>query len=498
MSGLVHDLVEAFVRLGRRPIQSLGLGLVLVIGLSAATSAFGYIHAFSQPFPGVDSKRLVRIFEMDGQDGYLDPSFLDYLDYGNAKAIDRLAVAQPYYAASVRLETTTEVAFIEAVTGNLFSMLGVEVVHGRGFRVEDDQLRAQPVAVISHDWWQTLFGADPGAVGATIYLNYRPFTVVGVVSPAFRGTAADARPDVWIPIAHFRDRYVSWDQAANDRNAPLARAFGRLSTGVSWDQAEAELVGIAAGLDENYRREDATRVVRLEQATWIDPRTRQSESGTLHMMVIAAGGLLLLVCANVANLLIAASVRRRKEAAVRAAIGASPMRLVRQDLMENVVLALGAGLVSFTLAVPITSRLGSYFSRPSVWAETVARESPSDLTVFGFAVLAAVLTGIGAGLVPALRSHRADLAGSLKAGSGDSIRPPHRLGTLKLPDVQDLLITTQVALSLVLLVVAGLVLRTFGAASDVHPGFAYEQVISSHISTSSTDLEPGERGELFE
>ena len=495
MTAFLQDLSEAFRRVRRNATSSSVTVVILFIGLSAASAAFGYVRAFARPFPGVDPEGLVRLFEFDDEEPWQELPFLDYLDYQEAGPLPDLAVAQPYYAASVRLEAMTEVAFIEAVTGNLFPLLSVEMAEGRRLEEADDVLSAEPAAVISNEWWQTLFGGDPEVLGTTIFLNYRPFTVVGVAAASFRGTAADVRPDVWIPIAHFRDRYTGWDQSALNRDVPLARVYGRLPSGMDRERAASELAVIAGRLDEAYPRERGRRQLRVEEATWIEPRAREAEASTLRALMIAAGGLLALVCANVANLLLAVSAGRRRETATRAALGASPTRLMRHGVMESLILSLTAGVASCFVARPLIGRLGGYFERPSVWGESVSREAVVDGGVLLFTLAAAVVAALVAGLAPAVRGSRIDLAGVMRAGDGSR---PGGEGWLRGLGVRDLLVTTQVGLAVVLLVLAGVVVRTFGAVGDIDPGFAYEEMISSHISTSSTDIDPMDRGRFFD
>jgi ABC-type antimicrobial peptide transport system permease subunit len=265
----------------------------------------------------------------------------------------------------------TEVAFLEAVSGSYFSVLGVETILGRSLTVDDDRPGADPVAVLSHRWWQRSFGGEPSVLGRTIYLNFRPFTVVGVASPQFLGTAASFRPDVWIPFAPFRDRYTGWAAMAEDRDTPLVRVYGRLRTGVGEARARAGLASVAGGLDEAYPRKTRPRRIHLGRATWIDPSARLSETPTVRLMMVAAAVFLLLACANVANLLLSLSAGRQREISVRAALGASPGRLFRQVLTENVLLSGVAGGVALLLAGPASARLGSYFARPSVWGANV-------------------------------------------------------------------------------------------------------------------------------
>jgi predicted permease len=495
----MHDLRTALRSLLRRPVYSVVVVVTLALGLSAAMAVFTYANGFYQPFPGVDADRLVRIFGVVDEDQFGNISFLDYLDYaaGVDETFQGLAAAQAYYAASVRHETMTEVAFLEAVTGEYFPLLDVEMAIGRGLSAQDDRADADPAAVLSYSWWQRSFGGERSVLGSTLYLNYRPFTIVGVAAPSFLGSTGDNRPDVWIPIPPFRDRYVSWAAMAENRDIPLVRVFGRLRDGVRNDQAQSELMAVATGLDEVYPGRDQARQVHFEGATWIDPRARIAEAETVRLMLIAAGGLLLLVCANVANLLLTIAIGRRQEMAMRAALGASPGRLLRQLLVENVLLSGLAGLIALLLANPLSARLGSYFARPSVWGANVAREVSVDLRVVLVAVVASVLIGVLAGALPALRAARPNLLGTLKTDDDLSAGGPRRIASWRLPGARDLLVSTQVALSVVLLVLAGLVLRTLNSAQQVDPGFSYDRLMASYISTSSTSVEPEERDLYF-
>jgi putative ABC transport system permease protein len=214
-------------------------------------------------------------------------------------------------------------------------------------------------------------------------------------------------------------------------------------------------------------------------------------------MMVAAGVLLLLVCANVANLLLSVAIGRQHETSIRSALGASPRRLVRQVVIENVLLSAVAGSIALVLAGPASARLGSYFARPSVWGENVAREASVDLRVVAFAVAISVVTGIVAGLLPAIRASRRNLVDMLKSGADAAADGSRRLLGRRVPGVYDTLVATQVALSVVLLVVAGLVLRTFVTVGNLDPGFSYDRLLVTHISTSSTTLEPTDRDRFF-
>ncbi len=425
MFEMMHDLRASVRRIWRRPFYPIVAVGILALGLSASIAVFTYVNGFYQPFPGVDARRLVRVFEVDDEDAYRDISYLDYLDYtATDEAFEGIAAVAPYYAASVRLEAMTEVAFLEAVTGNTFSVFNVEMSLGRGLEAGDDRPEADPVAVISYRWWQRSFGGASSVIGSTIYLNYRPFTLVGVASPKFLGSTSDFRPDVWIPIAPFKDRYVRWARNSEDRDVPLVRVYGRLRGGFGEERGLAELESVASGLDEIYPRQRESRRVDLDASTWIDPRSRLTEWSTVRLMMAAAGGLLLLVCANVTNLLLSVAVGRRREMSVQSALGASSGRLVRQILFENLLLSGLAGVVALFLAGPTSARLGEYFARPSVWGENVAREATLDLRVWAFALAISVITGLIAGVLPAVQASRRDLITTLRSDAATAAGAP--------------------------------------------------------------------------
>ncbi len=494
IAGLIDEVRQTGRRLVRRPHYPTVAVLILALGLSASCAVFTYVNAFNRPFPGVETAGLVRLFASEEEDPYMDLSILDFLDYrASGTSFTGVAAVQPYHAASVRHESMTEVAFLEAVTGNYFGLLEVPIALGRGLLPDDDRPEAESAAVISHAWWQQRFHGDPGVLGSTIFLNYRPFTVVGVASPDHLGSTSDFRPHVWIPIAPFRDRYTGWDRRAQDRDVPLVRVYARLANGVSVDGAEEQLAGIARNLDDAYPARDQPRRVRLAPGTWIDPRDRLAEQSTNRVMVGAAVGFLFLVCANVANLLLAVFSGRQQELALQAALGASARRRFSQVVTENVILSAVAGGVALFLALPLSTRLGSYFARPSVWGANVSRELSIDGTVVLFALGISLLTGLVAALLPAIRASRGDLLSVLKGGGGLG-GAARRRGPVS---ARDTLVAAQVALCVVLLVVAGLVLRTLESAGGIDPGFEYESLVASHVSTSSTAVTPNEREAWF-
>jgi len=498
MSELIHDLRASIRSFRRRPFYPAVTISILAIGISATVAVYTYYSSFFKPFPGVETEGLVQVFGVDAEEPFQDIAYLDFLDYAQStESFDEMAAVQPYYAASVRHTAMTEVAYLEAVTKHYFSVLGIFASVGRGLEPDDDRDGADPVAVISHSWWQRSFNAEPSVIGQTLYLNNRPFTVVGVASPNFLSSSSDYRPDVWIPIAPFKDRYTSWATRSQDREVPLVRVFGRLRAGKHAEQAQVELDSVAKGLDEVYPLEQGTRQLRIATPTWIDPNVRLAEMPTVRLMMAAAVGLLLLTCANVANLLLTITVGRQRELAMRAALGASRARLIRQIFTENVVLSGLAGLLALLIAGPLSSQLGSYFARPSVWSANVPREVSMDWRVVAFALGVSLATGFLAGLLPALRASGRDLSAMLESDAVGSVRGPSRIRGWRLPSANDLLVSVQVALAVVLVVIAGLVIRTLTTVGDLDPGFEYRSMLASYVSTSSTGVETEDRERWF-
>lgn len=366
---MLTDLATAWRGMRRRPVLTVVAVGILALGLSAGMGVFTYVNGFRQPFPGAEARGLVQFHHPTDDDAYGDLSYLDYLDYARdgEAAFQGVAAVQAGYAASIRHEASTEVVFLEAVFGSYFDVLNVDMALGRGIRPDDDRQGAEPVAVISHAWWQRQWGGDPGILGQVVYFNFRPHTVVGVAGPAFRGSLASFRPDAWLPFAPFGDRYTSWARASEQRDQPLVRVYARLRPGVERSRAQTMVARLGEGLDEAYPREGSEpRAPFLTAATWIDPRARLAEADTLRIMLVAAGAFLLLVCANVANLLLASAVSRRREMALRSALGASRARILRGVLAESVLLAAAGGIVALAVAGPVALKLGSFFARPSI------------------------------------------------------------------------------------------------------------------------------------
>ncbi|MFC1575843.1 ADOP family duplicated permease [Gemmatimonadota bacterium] len=498
MDWMGQDLRDACRQWVRRPGFALLAAGTLALGLAASTAVFTYVNAYSQPFPGADARDLYQLFLTSEQAPFGNLSYPDYLDLtATGDGLFRTAgYGQPLFAASVRHETLTEVVFGQGVTGDFFRLVGVEMTVGRGLTPDDDRPEAEPAVVLSHEYWIRRYGPDSGVLERTILLNNQPYTIVGVAGPEFLGSMSAWRPQVWLPFESFKRVYWARSNTEVNREAGAVSPYLRLEEGVDGEQAEQALEALARSLDVQAPLSERSRIFRLEPATWIHPSVRQAELPTTRIMLMAAGCLLLLACANVANLVLSAGTRRHQEMALRSAMGASRWRLVRQLLGENLLLSLVAGGLALAVAGPAGDRLSSYFARPSVWGANVPREITIDPKVLAFALLAAVLTGILTGLVPAFKTSGKNLVPTLKAGnqwsSAETSRRPSRM-----PGARDLLVSAQVALSVVLLFLAGLVIRTLDSAKGVDAGFDTQWTLASYISTSSMGTPVAEREAFF-
>jgi predicted permease len=495
---LGQDLRDGARRLFRNPGFSLLAAGTLALGLSTSTAVFTYVNAYRQPFPGADGEGLFQLFQSSEEVQFGAVSYPDYLDLvaeGNGR-YRMTGVGQPLFAASVRHETLTEVVFGMGVTGNYFPLLNVGMSAGRGLSPDDDRPGSEPAVVISHEYWGRRYGLDQDVLGKTIFLNNRPHTIVGVAGPRFLGSTSAFRPQVWLPFEQFKLVYWARSDAESNREVPSVSPYLRLEPGTDRGRAEQALAALAANLDREAPLMERSRRFFLQPATWIHPSVRQAELPTTRIMLAAAACLLLLACANVANLVLSAGAKRDQEMALRAAMGASKGRLVRQLLAESLLLSLLAGGLAVAVAGPAGNRLSSYFARPSVWGANVPREISIDLTVLGFAVLAAVATGVLTGLVPALRASNRDPSPALKAGGRWSSQSGSG-GKGRVLGTRHLLVSAQVALSIVLLFVAGLVLRTLDSARNLDPGFDVDWTLASYISTSSMGTPVSEREAFF-
>jgi len=455
----LQDTRYAIAILLKRPGFSIVAVLGLTLGIGATTAIFSVVNALLlQPLPYKDPARLVSLKSLNTHDSKAPtaisyPNFVDWRDQSHA--FDGMAAYSPN---DMNLTGRGDPERLRGAqcSYDLFSLLGVTPVTGRFFLPEEDRPKATPVAVLGFGLWQRLFAGDREAIGKSITLDGVDAQIVGVLPPGFKFIQG---VEIWTPLA-----------MENDPNARLAlglEAVGRLKPGKSLSQAQEELEGIAAGLAEQY---PATNKNWSVTVTPLQDEVVGKFRPALLLLLGAVGLVLLISCTNVANLLLAQGASRRKEIAIRLAIGAGRFRIARQLLTESVVLgvvggALGVGLAAF--GVRALTSLSSNIPRVD--------EIGINVTVLCFAAGISILTGIVFGMVPALQATRTDLTESLKeagkgfAGGG----PANRL--------RSVLVVSEVAFALTLLVGAGLLLKSFSKLQGVGLGFRSKGIVTFDV-----------------
>jgi putative ABC transport system permease protein len=479
---MVNDLRYAFRQLTKNPGFTAVAVLTLALGIGANTAIFSLVDAILlRPLSGVEEpERLVAVYTSDySSTRYGTSSYPDYVDYRDRNEVFSGLAA--YFDTSINLSAGSAAERTQGavVSGNYFLVLGVKTTLGRPLLPEDDKhLGAHPVAVVSYEAWQRRFGADPGLVGKTVLLNNHTFTLVGVIAEGFRGTSLRSVPEVWVPMSTLSQLEPSMPpQILHLRGARWLSVVGHLKPDVKIEQAQAGTDTIAAQLAQAFpetnrgtlQQPDRPRPMSLIPANvaLVGPAVRDSAQRVSQLLAVAVGFVLLIACANVANLLLVRAHRRQKEIAVRFALGAKRSRIVRQMLTESLLLFLVGGGLGLLLGVWLSDLLLS----TNLFAALVGLRLSLDIRVLGFTLLISVLTGLVFGLVPALQASRSDLIPALKAfelTSGSLLR---RYG------VRNLLVVFQVALSLVLLIGAGLFLRSLQKAYATDLGFSADKAL---------------------
>lgn len=493
MQNFIQDVRYGLRMIAKAPGFTVLALLALALGICANTTIFSFINGLVlRPLTGVkDPDRLVAVYTSDYSSGlYGGSSYPDYLDFRNqADAFEDLAA---YEDALLNLSSEgDEVERLRGVyiTSNYFAILGVNAKLGRTLQPADDTPSASPSIVISDRFWQQHFNSDPNIVGRTVKLNTQSYTVVGVTESSFRGLRLGLPPQFWVSMpAHAS--YTS-----RGRSSRSIQILGRLKPGVTLEQAQTQMTTIGARLAQAYPETNMGTMGRPNEPKPIavvrEGRLRpEGQAGVwrISILLFAVVGLVLLIaCANVANLLLARASVRRREIAVRLAVGASRGRLVRQLLTESVLLALMGGVLGLLLTQWTAQSLPAFF--PQRAAEGV--DFSVDWRVLVFTLAVAALTGLIFGLVPALQSTRPDLVSSLKDDAiGTSNQRFRRLG------LRDALVISQLALSLVLLISAALFVRSLRHAVNFDPGFAAENLVTASTDTSAARLSR-EQGQRF-
>jgi predicted permease len=471
---LLQDVRFGARMLRKHPGFSVVAVLTLALGIGVNTALFTVINAVAlRPLPVKEPDQIVKVYRKElGQSGRNvsgSATMLAYPEYTSFR--DN---AQTFSGLTAYADVSLTLGGAEAeeikgllVTANYFSVLGVEMAAGRPFAA-DEGLKpgAAPVVVLSHRFWQRRFGTDPSLIGKTVTLNRQPFTVIGVTAPEFNGTEILA-PDLWMPIT-MQAQVMPGRDYLPEPNLSWLEVVGRLKPGATPTQAQAELMLFTAQLDLAYPGRK-TQIIITPGNFLSDPERRDRVMNVAVLLLAAVGLVLLIACANVANLSLARAATRQKEIAIRLALGASRLRLVRQLLTESVMIAVLGGALGLLLAYwTVSVLLGATALNQLLNTINI---SP-DLGVFAYTLLISVITGVTFGLAPALQSTKPNLTSALKDEGltfGQRLAPRARL--------RDALIVAQVTVCLALLITAGLLVRGLLRAQTLDPGFRTEQTL---------------------
>jgi predicted permease len=465
MQALLQDLRYGARMLMKKPGFTLIAVITLALGIGANTAIFSLVNTLLlRPLPIERPERLVSINNVAlNLPAVSYPNYRDFRDRNNSFSGMML---YRYRALGLSVNGVNERVWGYLATGNYFDVLGVKPALGRFFTLDDDKSPGgHPIAVITYDCWRKRFAGDPQVIGKTVIVNGRNFTIIGVAQQGFYGSEIGYRPEIWFPTmmqAQIEGRRFSLEE----RDDPRFFAQGRLKPGVTARQAEAELNAIAAQLAREFPEENEGMAIALSPPGLIGSRLRGPVIGYSGVLMAVVGLVLLLACVNLANLLLARATERRKEIAVRLAIGAGRGRLVRQLLTESVLLSTLGGALGLLLAVWLADAVTAF--KPPIDVPL-----PVELSIDGrallFTLIVSALTGVIFGLAPALQSTKPDLAPALKDETS--------LGGYRRSWLRNGLVVSQVSLSLVLLICAGLAARGLQRAQTLDPGFMPRQAL---------------------
>ncbi len=477
MRTLLQDLRYSIRLLAKAPGFTVATVATLALAIGVNTAMFSLINTIVlAPLPFDNADRLVRVFrDSPDDDPFSAFSYPDYLEYRDRNEAFEELVVYSFMPASVETNEGAESVFGQIVTGNYFTTLGVSAQQGRLLTPEDDLTPGgHPVVVVSDRYWQRAMGGAPDAVGATLTMSGHAFTVVGVAPKGFAGAMPVPTPDLWMPMMMLEQIRPDWKGYLQERHHGFLWAMGRLKPEVTIEQAQASLNVMCAQFTdidaERYENESVT-LMPSDGVVPLTPGMRQTALA-ISTLVMAMVGLVLIVgCANVANLLLARATVRRREIGIRVAIGAPGHRILRQMLTESVLLALMGGAAGMLLAVLVMNLVAA--SIPALpFNIALDLNFGIDTRVLLFTGIVSMLAGVVFGIFPALGARKVDPVTAIKDDGGAG------RFEFKRSRVRNTLVVAQVASSLVLLIVAGLFMRSLLQSNAMDPGFEHEQVLA--------------------
>ncbi len=478
---MFSDLRYALRQIARFPGYTITVVLTLAFGIAVNTVIFSTVSAmFLQPLAVRDAARMTVVVERS--DLFTMPHGLSYQDFQDIRAGSKtLADPIAYFFSPVHLSvagSSPERGWVEVVTPDAFAKMGVTVALGRPLQPADgDTPPGTPVTVLTHSYWQNKFGGDPGIVGRAVLVNGQPFTVVGIAKPGFESFSWSLSVNLFVPTGTFPLLRGGEDAPFKYRSAKMWRVAGYIAPGATIDDVNAELAVFAQRFNTDFPEEH--RNSRFQAIPERRARPDPSMSEMMPALIALFSGLcalvLLIACANVANLMGARALSRERELVVRSALGASRSRLIRQLLIESLLLAALAGLVGYVLSIFGGAALTEMIPSGDM---PIRRDPPGGWEIYAFTAAVSLAAGLLAGLIPALRSSRIDLTEGLKQGALNQTggRTRHRL--------RNLLVVGQVAVSCIVLVCSALFFRGLHAAGSLDLGFRPERLLMLSLDLS--------------
>jgi putative ABC transport system permease protein len=473
METLLQDLRYSMRMLAKKPTFTLVATLTLAIGIGANTAIFSLVNTvLIRQLPFENSEKLVWIWStrVDRDKAFFSiPNFIDFRD--RTQTLEQIAAFANWGASLTGTDEPERMQGVR-VSANAFQMLGVTAALGRTLLPEDDKPASERVVVMSYGLWERRFGLDRNIIGNKLTLNNDSYTVIGVLPRTFIFPGTEAEAEIAIPLS------FETDPRRSERGSNFLRVFARVKPEAALKQTEAEFAGISNDLKQRYPdsngKHAAPRVVALQD------EMVGSYRSALLILLAAVGFVLLIACSNLANLLLASASARHKEIAVRTAIGATRFRLIRQLLTESVLLALAGGALGV---------FGAWWG-----IDLLLTLSPSDLPRSGeigidarvlvFTLVVSLLAGLIFGVTPAIQASKVDLIKELKGASKGSLDGFGRNRT------RSILVISEIAISLVLLIGAGLLVKSFQRLQDVSPGFDADDLLLVRLSLPQASDSP--------
>ena len=471
---MLREVRYAARALLQRPGFSLVAVLTLALGIGANTAIFSLVNTVLLRSMPIERPEDVFAMNMRRKDDSMSAmSYPNYLDFRDRNEVLSGLLVYRFVPLSLSRSGANERIWGYEVSGNYFDVLGVKPIHGRTFLPEEDKTRlTHPVVVLSYDGWQRRFGGDPGVVGKDILLNNRQFRVIGITPESFKGTEQIYEAELWVPALMLP--WVEPGSNSLDRRGDN-NFFGvaRVKPGITASQAEASLNLLAEQLAKEYPDSNEGQSIRLGPPGFIIPELRGAVVSFTWVLMAAVALVLLVTCTNLAGLLLARATDRRREIAIRLAMGASRARLIRQLLTESLLLSLVGGAAGLFLAIWIVRALLA-FKPPIDFPLTI--DLGLDWRVLLFSMGVSLVAGAIFGLAPALQSTRPNLLHALKDTSAQGGAGRTRL--------RSVLVVAQIAISLVVLIAAGLVVRTLQQLQTMNPGFDPQNALTMSFDLS--------------